>query len=691
MDVFALALRISETGSNAALNAMERLEHQGHKTSEAVDKVGERLEFIAVAAAAVTAAFSFEKIVEATAAAQSAQVELQGAVENAGASWKAWSPILDEVAEQMLGRTRFGVDETRKALGNLITITGNVRTAFADISLAADIAAKKHMGFEEAATLVGRVAEGNTGMLVRYGIVLRDGGDAMEELRKKFGGFAEREGATLGGTLERSKNLLEELSKTFGEAVIGTDVMTGATQGFNKVILTGIEWIKANKLELHAIADVLGAIGSRIAKGAEVALSNLWQAFKEGQAFIVALVANVDMIPDRFKRALGATLMSLGDFLAQEGDIVDRLFGTNFEGRADKIANAGSRMMIEANRQLGFLGTAARTTIDEIMATSEAAESASKKAEGLPGGGTGAPTGPTAQQIEEQKKLVAAFKDLHDLHALTDADTRAGLVLEGQLNAELHGGNVARERRAEILKELHSLQESGVAIGTFDVVDIREQALTLQDTLKDIHPVIEPKVVFAMDAADVFQTDAWEALTQQFDELGPHLSEAIADTLGKAFSTGFQGAGREALKALGSIFSQMGHAMLLAGVAFFKLLPVIHNPLSPGAAFALLAAGAILTALGAGLSGAMSGGGGSGGGYGGGYAGGYGSGGGYDDYTRVTLNGTTARNASAVTPIAPQTNHITVIGPDDPTAQRQLVSLLKNAVGRGFSVPGMAG
>jgi hypothetical protein len=135
----------------------------------------------------------------------------------------------------------------------------------------------------------------------------------------------------------------------------------------------------------------------------------------------------------------------------------------------------------------------------------------------------------------------------------------------------------------------------------------------------------------------------------------------------------------------------MGHAMLLAGVAFFKLLPVIHNPLSPGAAFALLAAGAILTALGAGLSGAMSGGGGSGGGYGGGYAGGYGSGGGYDDYTRVTLNGTTARNASAVTPIAPQTNHITVIGPDDPTAQRQLVSLLKNAVGRGFSVPGMAG
>jgi hypothetical protein len=146
-------------------------------------------------------------------------------------------------------------------------------------------------------------------------------------------------------------------------------------------------------------------------------------------------------------------------------------------------------------------------------------------------------------------------------------------------------------------------------------------------------------------------------------------------------SEGWGAAGKVALQGLGSIMVQMGQAMLLQGATMMGLLPFLSNPFTSGPA--LLAAGAVLIGLGATLGAIAGGKGGKGGGKGGSAS----SRSAFENQQRnVTLgSGKSAPglpgDGRAAT-MQPVTNNITVIGPNDPTAQRQMSRLMRNADGR---------
>ena len=97
------------------------------------------------------------------------------------------------------------------ALTALTQTTGSASKGLNLLSLATDLARARHMDLEKAALLVGKVADGNTSALKRYGIVLDKGATATQALaamHQKFSGAAKIYGDSSAGAAEKFHNSL---------------------------------------------------------------------------------------------------------------------------------------------------------------------------------------------------------------------------------------------------------------------------------------------------------------------------------------------------------------------------------------------------------------------------------------------------------------------------------------------------
>jgi hypothetical protein len=117
--------------------------------------------------------------------------------------------------------TRYSDDDAASAFANLVNISGDYTGSLKNLSLAADVAAAKQMDIQDAATLVGKVMAGETGMLKRYGIVVAENADAMQALRDKFTGFAEKDAGTLEGRIHSIANAWDNVKEAVGRALVG--------------------------------------------------------------------------------------------------------------------------------------------------------------------------------------------------------------------------------------------------------------------------------------------------------------------------------------------------------------------------------------------------------------------------------------------------------------------------------------
>jgi hypothetical protein len=179
-------------------------------------------------------------------------------------------------------------------------------------------------------------------------------------------------------------------------------------------------------------------------------------------------------------------------------------------------------------------------------------------------------------------------------------------------------------------------------------------------------------------AFDQFEARVKEkaAITQShFANLGTNLGMALANGFSAALSAGMSGKnpfkafGNVVLAGLGGIMQQMGAAMIEQGIIMTGLLPALMNPFTSGPA--LIAAGVLLSALGATLGGIASG---KGGGKGGGSHGGL-----EDRTTRITLtaDGLGGRNAPAT-----MANQMPTLLVDSPRGQRVLATSARGAARR---------
>jgi hypothetical protein len=176
-----------------------------------------------------------------------------------------------------------------------------------------------------------------------------------------------------------------------------------------------------------------------------------------------------------------------------------------------------------------------------------------------------------------------------------------------------------------------------------------------------------------------------EALAQQMREnitsiFGDAITEGFAAAFsGKGIGGAFKALGRTILSGLGQIFMSMGQKMVAAS-ALMQAFQAAIASFFPGAG---LIAGIALMALG----GAMMGAGGRAGGVGGGTAGtGYGGGSNnaQEEITRVRLMPSWAGDGANVGQRPNVTVNATIVGTQDPRAQRDFMELIHNAERRGL-------
>lgn len=248
------------------------------EASGSLDKIksglgGVNLSAIALGGAALGGVVALGKgLLSAADAAAEEQVgvaALGAAVRATGADWGVAEDAIEKYLAAELRRTALDDGAGREAIMRLTTATGDYRTALDLMGLTQDLAAAKKISLASAAEIVGKVHEGNTGILTRYGITLAEGTTATEALgamQERFAGQAEAYGNTQQGAVQKFDIALGNLKETVGGMVLPilTALMMlladlamqalpwvqGAVDALQPVFMTVFGWIRDNVIPI---------------------------------------------------------------------------------------------------------------------------------------------------------------------------------------------------------------------------------------------------------------------------------------------------------------------------------------------------------------------------------------------------------------------------------------------------------
>lgn len=174
-----------------------------------------------------TAAIGFGAVaVKEALEGEKAHALLEASVKAAGGSMEALEPKIDKLTDRF-AKLGFTNDELEQGLARLTQITQNPTKAIDLMGVTADLAAARHISLEQAATLVGRAAEGNVTPLKRMGVTIqatgdsaKDGAAAIAALQQRFGGSAQAEADTYAGKLKAFQAEMTNLEEKIGNDIL---------------------------------------------------------------------------------------------------------------------------------------------------------------------------------------------------------------------------------------------------------------------------------------------------------------------------------------------------------------------------------------------------------------------------------------------------------------------------------------
>jgi hypothetical protein len=213
-------------------------------------------------AAAAVGAVGLKQAATAAIEAEKSQARLNAQLKASGTTFKAHADEIERVIQKHSRLSGLDDEDLQDSFTNIVRVTGDVNKSLKLTGLAADFARAKHMDVAKAGEIVAKVAGGNTGILGRYGIKIREGASATEalgQLQGKFAGQAEAYGKTTQGSVDRAsvawENLLEVLGAKLAPVIQkAADLLTGLfdrTSKGNKIIravgeayVTYLGWIR---------------------------------------------------------------------------------------------------------------------------------------------------------------------------------------------------------------------------------------------------------------------------------------------------------------------------------------------------------------------------------------------------------------------------------------------------------------
>lgn len=188
---------------------------------------------------------------------------LDASLINAGTSY---AELEEEIESYLLVLREKAIDDqdARDSLSELVQATGSYEEAMKLLPQTMDLARAKNIDFETAAKLVGRVANGNTSMLSRYGITIDKNATASEALaimQEKFAGAADRYGETTRAHLETIGLKLGDFKESVGGALGNAMPFVAMLPGFS-MGLTSLSGAGAAVAGLFpGVASALGLSG----------------------------------------------------------------------------------------------------------------------------------------------------------------------------------------------------------------------------------------------------------------------------------------------------------------------------------------------------------------------------------------------------------------------------------------------
>lgn len=248
------------------------------KASGVLRSIGGSLSLLAGAATAAVGAAVFavgsllaDSVKEAM-AAEEAMAQLESVIKSTGGAAGITAEDASKLAESLSMITRFSDDAIVAGESLLLQFFSIGKEVFPDATKAMlDLATRGKMGVEQAARLIGKAMEGETGALKRFGIIIDDttqkeidglfaaGKTAeaqkliLDQLNKSIGGAAEAAGKTFAGQLDILKNRLDNVKERIGFAVIPI-----LTKLVDKVIVPAIPVIEKLADKFIAFIDAVG-------------------------------------------------------------------------------------------------------------------------------------------------------------------------------------------------------------------------------------------------------------------------------------------------------------------------------------------------------------------------------------------------------------------------------------------------
>jgi hypothetical protein len=258
---------------DGASKGLQALNKQLTETKKEAEKTKEAWGALAKASAVMGASIvgSFGMMAKAAEGERISVAKLSNMLKNVGVAYDDVKDSLEANIRATQRKTGIADDQQREALSQLLMVTGNYKKSLDALPAVLDLAAARGMDVASAAVTMGRALNGDTTILKRYGIAVKDGANATEVLAaitEACGGSAEAMAspfailqAELGDMAEAIGGLLlpalSGLVRIISGAVGGVTDFIGKTGTFGTVLTTmvGIVGVLALALAAYAAAQ----------------------------------------------------------------------------------------------------------------------------------------------------------------------------------------------------------------------------------------------------------------------------------------------------------------------------------------------------------------------------------------------------------------------------------------------------
>jgi len=515
---FTEALRlVIDADTRGAVQGLEKLgataDRELSKSEQRLDKWGNRLTtlgtgMVAFGAAAVVGLGALARESEE---ANLSQVKLQNTINNmpklAGATASEFTDLADSI-QDVTAADADAIVEAEALLGTFNLTAQEIKNI---TPLVVDYARKFGVDMADAAVQVGKALDGQVGALKRNGVSIdetlfkTDRYRAVQEaLSDQVGGFAEAEGKTFAGSLERMKNELGDLAEGVGGGAV--DAFTTMFGAVDKVA-GAFESISPGAQNLIGQVATFGAV-ALLAVGGVTTL--IGQVIKARMAFIEAAAAmraySAAFITVGQVGAVVGILIGLRQVLGTLGDELDRADLSKLENQLLDLAQTGkvsgdvlSRVFADIFEGGGLEDLSqGRKAIDDLDAA--LAKLAARDPEAA---------------AEAFKQIAERAKDA----GLSTSQVKGAF---DEYNATLTESDTANRTTGEAIQEVTGAieEEGGAADGTAE--SVRDMTSAIEDHANALQAQFDP--LFGMISALQSQRDAQADVA----EAQQTLNEALA-------------------------------------------------------------------------------------------------------------------------------------------------------------------